>query len=427
MQHLMTSTHHFHPSFDSLSPSKLLKRRNRSQSLRTQSTENNGDSKSNDNKCSLPSIVELKPFNHKKHSHRSHDRSQSFQITGYNNKGRMKTRKLINTISKQSANPVIPVPNTNINRILIDGADVDTKRRKHKLFGSKRRKNLRKSLNHNRSNALSMTQQLSNFELSDHGHFPSHNLMMNVQGNKYEQSGSPKSIKDHMEYPLDITTIVNQSVEAKFTLAFLVKNFPRETTLKVMRHPKTRQNPGWFSSQFLNSQDSEGNTAMHMCCTIGDYQLCDLLIQYSALINVLNFKRQTALDLAIETRNCRIVELLLKNRAIPGHQYYDNPERYESDLSIKIKSLMNIYLHPMVHPALTANSDPTFHANAFIPPIHLYEKPMVFRNQHCSTADEHVNDIVSELSSPPTSSRWSRRAHCVDLDDFFNSGVNFMI
>ena len=447
----MTSTHHFSPAFNTLSSSYYgnQNKHRRSQSFQTNvvlNNTNNGNysNQLNNNKDAqkLPSIVELKPFN-KRNNNNHNKRSQSFQINNNIGNRFLKsrgTRKLLSTNTKQQPitnNTNNNNTNNNMNVFLIDGTLVQPilkRKRKQQLNGNRK-------LNTNKVGFLSMTQQIE-FNGINLGK----SVSLGVKGNNYKHNLSLLSPKESSssntyEYPMDILTMINHCAEAKFTLAFLCQNFNRHTAQKVLCHPKITQNPGWFH-RFINSQNKDGNTALHILCMIGDLELSQILISCNVLVNVLNHDRKTALDLAMETNDCKVIEILLKHRAIPGPSYYEQYLKYESKLSVKAKSLLSIYLDQrllirssMINKSENKNDNNTdddvddniYH---FTAPTHLYEKPLAFKHQQYSTSDlESLNDVVSEVSSTKCSTEPTSPSNGYffnsTADNFFNSYVDF--
>ena len=319
-------------------------------------------------------------------------RSQSFQIAGYNhNKIRSRAnRKLLN--NKQS---MTVSPNINMVKIKFDGTSIGHKNglkpvRKNLTIGTLNKKSMKTQ------NTLKNKESVS--------------IKIGIKGNRLNKKNESLITKR-------IECIVNNCVEAKWTLPFVMLNFNNYHILKVLYHPKTRANPGWFH-RFLNSQQNiDLNTALHITAINGDLDICTILITFSVLINVLNNEHKTALDLALQANNYEIAELLLKHKAIPGPSYYNLNSKYESKLSLTLRSLLHKYLD-------------TSNRNNISEAMRLYEKPLAFRHQFYSESSvDLLSCFGSEVDSAPTSSRnngYNDRDNKFKLDcGFFNSFVDF--
>ncbi len=66
------------------------------------------------------------------------------------------------------------------------------------------------------------------------------------------------------------------------------------------------------NSLTLNNVDKEGNTALHYCVFYDKSECMKLLLRSNANINIKNNQRKTALDLAKERANHRLIELVFK-------------------------------------------------------------------------------------------------------------------
>lgn len=73
----------------------------------------------------------------------------------------------------------------------------------------------------------------------------------------------------------------------------------------------------------VDAKDFKGNTPLHIAAREGLKDLCDALLDQAekvkkSLVNTLNGKRMTALHLAVQQRQCVVVELLMKRGAKPN-------------------------------------------------------------------------------------------------------------
>ena len=94
--------------------------------------------------------------------------------------------------------------------------------------------------------------------------------------------------------------------------------------INILENSRLHRNPGWFHT-FLNSQDDNGNTALHVTIKNKDIKTAEILIDhYNVLTNILNNERFTSLDLAVTDATFDICVMLLKNNAILGPIMYEN-------------------------------------------------------------------------------------------------------
>lgn len=379
-----------------------------SSSLSNNNSNNNKDNNDNKNNLKLlKPIIEIKSTSKKS---RRDSRSHSFQISRFNhNKVRRRAnRKLLN--NKQ---PITVSPNINMIKIKFDGTSVGTK------YGSKPARKIPIGLVSKKSMKLSSTQQF------DSNSFDTKDLSINIKGNRLNKNKNknvskmtPKESPNiTYEYPMDIMSIINNCIEAKWTLPFVVDNFDNHHILKVLYHPKIRANPGWFH-RFLNSQNIDLNTALHITAINGELDIAQILLtNFSVLKNVLNHDHKTPLDLALETNNYDLSQLLLKNNAIPGPSYYNLNSKYESKLSYQLRTLLNKYLNISTNRYNIAEA------------MRLYEKPLAFRHQFYSESSlDLLSCFGSDVASTPTSSRIDGQSNRFDSSQptaFFNSFVDF--
>lgn len=70
--------------------------------------------------------------------------------------------------------------------------------------------------------------------------------------------------------------------------------------------------------QFVNHQDANQNSALHIAVQKGHVSICQVLLQHGADVNIKNKRQQTPLHVVSTGRNKEILELLIKRRAEPN-------------------------------------------------------------------------------------------------------------
>ena len=62
----------------------------------------------------------------------------------------------------------------------------------------------------------------------------------------------------------------------------------------------------------INAQNSNDDTALHQCSYYGYLEICTMLIEHGAILDLKNKNGQTPLESAIERKQSEIVKLLEK-------------------------------------------------------------------------------------------------------------------
>ena len=62
----------------------------------------------------------------------------------------------------------------------------------------------------------------------------------------------------------------------------------------------------------VNAQDNDNTTALHQCSSYGYLEICTLLIEHGAILDLKNKNGQTPLEIAAEQKHSEIINLLEK-------------------------------------------------------------------------------------------------------------------
>ena len=101
------------------------------------------------------------------------------------------------------------------------------------------------------------------------------------------ENGADPNIKDKWgRAPIHMAIEMNRRNSAKF----------------LIKYPETD----------VNAQDNDNKTALHQCSSYGYLEICILLIEHGAILDLKNKQGQTPLDTAVEQKQYEIIKLLEK-------------------------------------------------------------------------------------------------------------------
>ena len=123
-----------------------------------------------------------------------------------------------------------------------------------------------------------------------HGHTPLHVSAGNNDPSVSRillENGADPNIKDKWgRAPIHMAIEMNRKNSAKF----------------LIKYPETD----------VNAQDNDNKTALHQCSSYGYLEICTLLIEHGAILDLKNKNGQTPLEIAAEQKHYEIINLLEK-------------------------------------------------------------------------------------------------------------------